>query len=122
MKLLCDLARSMNQFRNYDYAVRARSDLSITLGNVNEWLVPGVYNMPSIGDKDRQDNSLKQFNDWFGVSDFNTLCKVWDYENIDTYCDIYQKAWGPEEVLKHNILRQGIRFDHIALSECYIIR
>jgi hypothetical protein len=59
--------------------------------------------------------------DWFALTTFQNLKKVWMFDSIDEYNKFVNDSWNPEDIIKRRIHVPIVLLDN-ALVDCYILR
>ena len=64
------------------------------------------------------------FTDWFAIATYENFKKGWRFANMEEYNVLLENRYNPEDVVKANLLRNGVHIIPLDMSktECYLMR
>ncbi|AEI37963.1 hypothetical protein [Zymomonas mobilis] len=113
---MCRFAlKTIKNYKNYDFIVHSRTDLSISFGeHIEKWFSPNIYKTIHISD--RHLGGAGFTNDQFAIATTDNMIKAWDYETIDHLRVLMEYANIPENILegimaKNNVIAEQTPFN-----------
>jgi hypothetical protein len=116
IKKIIDFIDENNLISSDEIVVRYRTDLHLNI-NINEIIDIDKYYLI-----DRKSSGVS-FDDWFGISKYENIKKIWYFENIEEYNKYVLASWNAEEIVKNKVINNNIDYKYLeSCSDVYLLR
>lgn len=116
IKKIIDFIDDNNLISPDEVTIRYRTDLHLNI-DMNE--ITDLNNYYLIN----RISSGVNFDDWFGISKYDNIKKIWYFNDIEEYNTYVSSSWNAEDIVKNKVIRNNIQYKYLdSCSDVYLIR